>query len=403
MRSTYLLSKLFLHKNVKLIQRELGGYKFTRQFSNFRENNGVEIDLMEIINRGNQIEITQSHKSRVPCIEDGLTELERVLLFQLHKESLKHGEQEDFLASYICEGASQIYGKSVSGLYSVLNRLVDDRQNHIQLIETDGSPKRYGEQLILLNEKGRDIEELPSELRSSLPLANSNLIGMNPSQVRFSKVWLAEQAKFIFDFPEEMTSSSQALSCKFPYILCNPRFLILPKCQVICPAHHPTTVISATLEFMETNSLDECIRKIQAPCFAQESMILKRKLDQFYLEGRGQITQFASFELKQTESSHFIIEISGIPYSSVRHKVCQRIATLQKRKYLDGILAVYGRHDDGIIRVFVEEKYRLSVKAILYQMYMNSSINTSRNMGLYGRLANDEQRQGESLLDSTFS
>eukprot|EP01025_Chloroclados_australasicus_P052120 TRINITY_DN6066_c0_g1_i1.p1 TRINITY_DN6066_c0_g1~~TRINITY_DN6066_c0_g1_i1.p1 ORF type:complete len:551 (-),score=36.04 TRINITY_DN6066_c0_g1_i1:312-1964(-) len=329
-----------------------------------------EIGVTEYINYALQVEKLQNERCRVPCIEDGLTLSERALLvelYQLRKQGMDIPNKM-FAAELVCGGANWKYGTNTNGLHYVFNRMADKYKNHITLIEATGGKKE---------------------------------VGGNLPNIQHQRMRLTENADLIFDFEASFKESltPKVLHCRMPFVLCSPRFILQHGLQIISPAHNIVDVLNVTIEMLKYEQLchNELTKIIRGPQFCNGGYIPHNKhLKDFYKYGKGNLEQFADFEIIEPGASQSFsqIRISGIPYLSFHEALSGRINTLCKKQVVSGILNIQQESDREVgqaVRLAISPYSNHSIVNQLLSMYENSSMHTTRQMQLYAREVNEKQ------------
>eukprot|EP01023_Acetabularia_acetabulum_P057667 TRINITY_DN6726_c1_g1_i3.p1 TRINITY_DN6726_c1_g1~~TRINITY_DN6726_c1_g1_i3.p1 ORF type:complete len:357 (-),score=18.75 TRINITY_DN6726_c1_g1_i3:167-1237(-) len=227
--------------------------------------------------------------------------------------------------------------------------------------------------------------------------------GQRPPDIKLQRVQFTDMIEHLFEPPtDEIYPTKEELICKIPLVLCTPRFILVPRTRIQCPAHDPIDVIAATLFMLEnpTCTNQQLIEIIKTPSFRQGGFILQNeKIADFYTQGFAEIDMVARSQVitpDNNNQSNFVIKFTGIPYLSFSHIICRRIRTLMNGGKLPGVYDAWVQSDVNealTVCVSVIPSYQAQIYNIIQDIYQKSSIRRQMPMSMYACMPGEEHGQ----------
>ena len=210
---------------------------------------------------------------------------------------------------------------------------------------------------------------------------------MRYTEARMSKISM-EMTKDIqkdtVDFEDNYDGEEKepvVLPARFPNLLVNGSVGIAVGMATNIPPHNLGETIDATLAIMDDPDItvsDLMENYIPGPDFPTGGIILGRSgIRQAYETGRGSIIIRSKVKIEEMDNGKKRIIVYEIPYQVNKATMIEKIASLVREKFIDGITYLNDESNRDGVRIVIELRKDVQEYVILNQLYRLTPLQTS--------------------------
>lgn len=210
---------------------------------------------------------------------------------------------------------------------------------------------------------------------------------MRYTEARMSKIsmeMMKDIQKDTVDFEDNYDGEEKepvVLPARFPNLLVNGSVGIAVGMATNIPPHNLGETIDATLAIMDDPDItvsDLMENYIPGPDFPTGGIILSRSgIRQAYETGRGSIIIRSKVKIEEMDNGKKRIIVYEIPYQVNKATMIEKIASLVREKFIDGITYLNDESNRDGVRIVIELRKDVQEYVILNQLYRLTPLQTS--------------------------
>lgn len=210
---------------------------------------------------------------------------------------------------------------------------------------------------------------------------------MRYTEARMSKIsmeMMKDIQKDTVDFEDNYDGEEKepvVLPARFPNLLVNGSVGIAVGMATNIPPHNLGETIDATLAIMDDPDItvsDLMENYIPGPDFPTGGIILGRSgIRQAYETGRGSIIIRSKVKIEEMDNGKKRIIVYEIPYQVNKATMIEKIASLVREKFIDGITYLNDESNRDGVRIVIELRKDVQEYVILNQLYRLTPLQTS--------------------------
>ena len=307
----------------------------------------------------------------LPDIRDGLTPVQRRILFAMNKDGNTYDKGFRKSAKSVGNVMGNFHPHGDSSIYEALVRLSQDWKLREPLIEMHGN-------------NGSMDGDPPAAMRYT-EARLSKIAGLMLQDIDKDTV---EMALNFDDTEKEPT----VLPARIPNLLVNGATGISAGYATEIPTHNLSEVLDALIYLIKhpTASLDKLMEFIPGPDFPTGGII--QGIDgirKAYQTGRGRVVVRAKTEIETLRGDRQQINVTEIPYEVNKAQLVKRINDLRLAKKVEGIAEARDETDRSGLRIAIELKRGANANGILNYLLKNTDLQINYNFNM---VAIDDQR-----------
>ena len=295
----------------------------------------------------------------LPDVRDGFKPVHRRIIFAMKELNLYHNRPYMKCARIVGETMGKYHPHGDAAIYDTLVRMAQDFSMRYPLLDGHGN---FG-----------------------------SLDGDPPAAYRYTEARLATISDPILADIEKNTVDMVAnydgknmepvvLPCAIPNLLVNGSSGIAVGMATNIPPHNLSEVVDAHLLLIDKpdSTIQDIMKVLPGPDFPTGGYIFGRKgIIEAYHTGRGIMTVRARLRTEQLKHGKEAIVLTELPFAVNKAKLLEEIATLVKKKKIQGISDLRDESDRDGVRVVLEVKKNENSQILINNLYKHTKMQVS--------------------------
>ena len=300
----------------------------------------------------------------LPDVRDGLKPVQRRVLYSMVELNNGPDKPHRKCARIVGDTMGKFHPHGDSSIYGALVNMAQEWNTRYPLVDGHGNfGSEDGDGAAAMRYTEARLSKISMEMVADI---NKDTVEFTPN----------------FDETEKEPS---VLPSRYPNLLVNGTSGIAVGMATNIPPHNLTETINAIVKIIDNKveenrdtTIEEIMEIIKGPDFPTGATILGRKdIEQAYRTGRGKIKTRAVSEIETMDNGKSRIIVTELPYMVNKAKLVEKIASLVKKKKVDGITDLRDESDQEGTRVVIEVRRDANANVILNQLYKHTQLQDS--------------------------